>query len=153
MLLILCLPVVLSAQGVKAPRTKQVPLVKNENFDSYLHAKCDLVVHELGLNPVDSAKFIVIYHELQQEKSALYQKYGGGRKVRLALASGQTVADTTIMRVLHNNAQLQVEDALLEQRYLARFLGVLTPIQLYKLQLAEQKFKTDVVKRGKPERK
>ena len=119
-------------------------------FDSFLHEKCDAVVHELGLAPKDSARFIVIYHELQAEKAKLYQKYGGGRMVRLQLESGKTVADTTLIRVAHNYAQLQVEDAQLEQRFMARFMAVLTPLQLFKLQQAEQKFKTSVVRRGKP---
>lgn len=121
-----------------------------QSFDSFLHEKCDAVVHELGLNPKDSARFIVIYHELQEEKAKLFRKYGGGRIVRLQIESGRTVADSTLIRVAHNYAQLQVEDALLEQRFMARFLAVLTPMQLFQLQQAEQKFKTSVVRRGKP---
>jgi len=122
-------------------------------FDQYLHTKCDMVVHELGLSPRDSARFIPIYHELQAEKSKLFVKYGGGRQVRMALESGRQVADTTLLRVLHNNAQLQVEDAMLEQRFMSRFLTVLTPLQFYKLQQAEQKFKAEMIKRQRPEKK
>lgn len=119
-----------------------------DGFDQYLHTKCDMVVHELGLSPKDSARFIPIYHELQAEKSKLFRKYGGSRRVRMAISAGQTVADSTLLRIIHNNAQLQVEDAQLEQRFMARFLSVLTPLQFYKLQQAEQKFKTEMVKRA-----
>jgi len=124
-----------------------------DGFDRYLHTKCDMVVHELGLNAKDSARFIPIYHELQAEKAKLFRKYGGGRSVRMQLSSGQTVADSTLLRTIHNNAQLQVEDAMLEQRFVSRFLTVLSPMQLYKLQLAEQKFKTEAIKRAKPAQK
>lgn len=126
---------------------------KRDGFERFLHTKCDMVVHELGLNPQDSAKFIPIYHELQSEKSKLYRKYGGGRAVRMQLNADVQVPDSTLLRVIHNSAQLQVEDAMLEQRFVARFLTVLSPIQLYKLQLAEQKFKTEAIKRAKPSQK
>jgi len=122
-------------------------------FDQYLHNKCDMVVHELGLSPRDSARFIPIYHELQAEKSKLFVKYGGSRQVRVAIESGRHVADTTLLRVLHNNAQLQVEDAMLEQRFMSRFLTVLSPMQFYKMQQAEQKFKAEMMKRQKPDKK
>ena len=124
-----------------------------DGFDRYLHTKCDMVVHELGLSPKDSARFIPIYHELQEEKSKLYRKYGGSRRVRLAIESGQQVADSTLLRVIHNNAQLQVEDAQLEQRFMARFLSVITPLQFYRMQQAEQKFKTEMVKRQNTSKK
>lgn len=124
-----------------------------KGFDQYLHTKCDMVVHELGLSPRDSARFIPIYHELQSEKSKLYVKYGGTRQVRMALENGREVADTTLLRVLHNNAQLQVEDAMLEQRFMSRFLTVLTPLQFYNMQQAEQKFKAEMMKRQKPDKK
>lgn len=119
------------------------------SFDSYLRNKCDMVVHELELSPADSARFIPIYEELLKEKSSLFRKYGGGRRIRFAVENGEQVADTTLMRVIYNSAQLQVEDAQLEQRYLIRLSGVLTPLQIYKLQKAEQKFRTDALRRTK----
>lgn len=122
-------------------------------FDRYLHTKCDMVVHELGLTPRDSARFITIYHELQDEKSKLFVKYGGARQVRMSIENGRQVADTTLLRVLHNNAQLQVEDAMLEQRFMSRFLTVLSPLQYFQMQQAEQKFKAEMMKRQKPDKK
>lgn len=124
-----------------------------DGFDRFLHTKCDMVVHELGLTPQDSARFIPIYHELQAEKSKLFRKYGSSRSVRMQLNADVQVPDSTLLRVIHNSAQLQVEDAMLEQRFVARFLTVLSPTQLYKLQLAEQKFKTEAIKRAKPSQK
>ncbi len=119
------------------------------SFESFLRTKCDMVVHELGLSPKDSARFIPIYQELLREKSGLYRKYGGGRRISMAVERGEAVADSSLMRVILNHSQLQVEDAQLEHRYLIRLSGVLTPVQLYKLQRAEQKFRTNVVRRPK----
>ncbi len=117
------------------------------SFESFMRTKCDMVVHELGLSQKDSSRFIPIYQELLKEKAELYKKYGGSRRIRMKVDMGESVPDTTLMRVIYNNSQLQVEDAQLEHRYLLRLSGVLTPMQLYKLQNAEQKFRTSIMRR------
>ena len=117
------------------------------SFESFMRTKCDMVVHELGLSSKDSARFIPIYQELLKEKSELYKKYGGGHRLRMAIERGEAVPDTALMRVIYNSSQLQVEDAQLEHRYLLRLSGVLTPVQLYNLQKAEQKFRMSIMRR------
>ncbi len=117
------------------------------SFESFMRTKCDMVVSELGLSQQDSSRFIPIYQELLKEKDELYKKYSGGRRIRLQVEMGETVPDTTLMRVIYNNSLLQVEDAQLEHRYLLRLSGILTPMQLYKLQNAEQKFRTSIMRR------
>jgi hypothetical protein len=123
------------------------------SFESFMRTKCDMVVHELGLSQKDSSRFIPIYQELLKEKAELYKKYGGSRRIRMKVDMGESVSDTTLMRVIYNNSQLQVEDAQLEHRYLLRLSGVLTPMQLYKLQNAEQKFRTSIMRRPQNRRK
>lgn len=123
---------------------------QQQNLEEFLHSKCTQVIRELNLSSFDSAHFEPVYHEMQREKMELFKKYGGMRRIRMAVESGQTVPDTTLLRVVNNNARLQVEDALLEQRYLNKLSRILTPLQLFKLQQAEQKFRSEMVKRGKP---
>lgn len=155
-ILILCLlvPTTLFAQQ-NAPRRGDngAPQHRRPDFGQYLQVKCDFVVTELGLSPQDSMRFVPVYRELQEQKSQLFSKYGGGRRVRHQLEQGQQVADTTLLRVVNNQARLQAEDAQLEYKFIERLAKVLSPMQLYKLQQAEQKFKTDMMKRGKPARK
>lgn len=155
LLILLVIPMGLCAQQDARTQGNHVRHDGHPHFDfeQYLSQKCDAVVREMGLSSADSIKFVPVYCELQQQKSQLFRKYGGGRKVRRALERGEQVADTTLMRVINNQAKLQAEDAQLEQRFIERFAQVLTPIQLYKLQLAEQKFKTDMMKRSNPNRK
>jgi len=150
--LILIIPVAAFAQNDHKPG-KEGGDRQRPSFETYLRTKCDMVVHELGLSPNDSARFIPIYKELLAEKAGLFKKYGGGHRVSMAVERGETVPDTTLMRVILNNSKLQVEDAQLEHRYLIRLSGVLTPVQIYKLQKAEQKFRTNVVRRTKNGRK
>ena len=118
------------------------------DFEQYLSQKCNAVVRELELSSQDSARFVPVYRELQQQKSQLWRKYGGGRQVRIALERGEQVPDSTLMRVVTNMARLEAEDAQIELRFVERLSQVLTPLQLYRLQQAEQKFKTEMMKRA-----
>ena len=126
---------------------------QSQNFETYLHSKCEMVIREIGLTSFDSAHFEPLYHQLQKEKMELYRRYGGMHRIRKALDEGRPVADTTLMRVISNSAKLQVEDALLEQTYLNKFARVLTPMQLYRLQQAEQNLRKQVIRQGRPARK
>jgi len=143
--LILIIPVAALAQNTN--RRDGGENRERPSFESFMRTKCDMVVHELGLSQKDSSRFIPIYQELLKEKSELYKKYGGGRRIRMSVDRGESVPDTALMRVIYNSSQLQVEDAQLEHRYLLRLSGVLTPVQLYKLQKAEQKFRTSMMRR------
>ena len=145
------MPFALSAQSPEHPRRGDKR--HNFNFEEFLDMKCSTVVQTLGLNAQDSIRFVPVYRELQRAKTQLFHKYGGGRRVRRAVEAGETVADTTLMRIINNQAQLAIEDAQLEQQYIAQFARILTPLQLYRLQQAEQKFKTDMMKRSKPAKK
>lgn len=118
------------------------------NFEEYLDKKCSTVVGLLQLNAEESARFVPLYRELQQKKSNLFKRYGGGRHVRMQIERGEQVADTTYMRVVNNLAARQIEDAKLDQQYLELFAKILTPRQLYLLQTAEQNFRTDMMRRG-----
>lgn len=154
MLLLLPLGSVLAQpQKARARGANEPAHSSSFNFEQFLDMKCNYVVGELGLTPDESARFLPIYRELQKEKSHLYHKYTGFRQVRKAVVNGEQIADTTVMRVVRNNAQLQVEDAQLEQKYIEKLSRVLTPVQLFKLQHAQKTFTTDMMKRGKPARK
>lgn len=136
---------------------------RHRDFEQFLDQKCAAVVAEIGLSAQDSARFVPMYRELQQQKSKLWHKYGGARRVRRAIEQGESVADTTLMRVIINQSKLQVEDAQLQQAFIERVSKVLTPMQVYRLQQAEQRYKAEVMQRrnrengprpeGKPMRK
>lgn len=154
LILSLIVPVSLSAQPDARRRNgNEASRNPRADFEQFMQVKCDFVVSELGLTAQDSVRFVPVYRELQQQKTQLFRKYGGGRRVRHQLERGEQVPDTTLLRVVNNQARLQAEDAQLEFQYIERLAKVLTPMQLYKLQQAEQKFKTDMMKRGKPARK
>lgn len=154
LLLLLLMPLSLTAQQhTQHPSAAAQLHGQHFDFESFLQAKCDFVVTQLGLTPQESAKFLPVYREMMTQKSRIYHKYGGVGRVRRSFEQGQAIADTTLMRCVNSYAQRQVEDAKLELQYLEKLKTVLTPAQLFKLQQAEQIYKTEVMRRPKPARK
>lgn len=126
------------------PDAKPQPTSRHRaNFEDYLKRKCDFVIAELGLTPAEVERFLPVYRELQQSKSAIYRRYGGNRDVRRRIAQGEQVPDSTLMRVVNNTKQRELEDAQLEQQFVPRLAKVLTPLQLVRLGMAEQKFQNE----------
>ena len=117
------------------------------SFEDFQNKKLEFIVKEMGLNDSEVAKFSPIYKELGAERTALYAKYRNNNSVKRAMRSGEQVADTTMQRVSRDDAQLQVEDAQLEQKYQQKFEEILTPQQVIKWREAEQKFRDDIMSR------
>lgn len=118
------------------------------SFEQYQQNKCDFIVKEMELSEEDQGRFLPVYKELLAAKSSLYRKYGGAHRIMRSVSQGEQVPDTTMQRAVQNARQLQLEDAQLEQDYLAKFEKILTPVQVIRLQEAEQKFKNEMMKRG-----
>lgn len=117
------------------------------SFEEFQQKKLEFIVKEMGLNDSEVEKFTPIYKELGAERTALYAKYGANYKVKRAVRNGEQVADTTMQRISRDDAQLQIEDAQLEQKYQQKFEKILSPQQVMKWRDAEQKFRSDVMSR------
>lgn len=117
------------------------------SFEQFQQMKLDFIVKEMGLSEGDVQKFAPIYKELIQERSALYRKYHANGKIKKAIREGEQVADTTMQRISRDDAQLQIEDAQLEQEYQQKFEQVLTPQQVCSWRDAEKKFRSNMMRR------
>lgn len=120
---------------------------KRPSFEQFQQMKLDFIVKEMGLNNNEIQKFAPLYKELIKERSALYGKYRENGKIKHAIRTGQAVADTTLQRISRDDANLQIEDAKLEQEYQQKFESILTPQQICNWREAEKKFRTDVMRR------
>ena len=118
------------------------------SFEQYQQDKCDFIVKEMELSEADINKFLPTYKELLKAKSELYHKYGKSRRVMRDVREGKQVPDSIMQHASQDASQLQVEDAKLEQEYLQKFEKLLTPVQIIRLQEAEQKFKNEMMKRA-----
>lgn len=117
------------------------------SFEQFQQMKLDFIVKEMGLSEAEIQKFAPIYKELIQERSALYRKYRANGKIKKAIRDGEQVADTTMQRISRDDAQLQIEDAQLEQEYQQKFEQVLTPQQVCSWRDAEKKFRSNMMRR------
>lgn len=117
------------------------------SFEQFQQMKLDFIVKEMGLNETETEKFAPIYKELIQERSALYRKYRANGRIKKAIRDGEQVADTTMQRISRDDAQLQIEDAQLEQEYQQKFEQVLTPQQVCEWREAEKKFRSNMMRR------
>lgn len=117
------------------------------SFEQFQQMKLDFIVKEMGLNDSEIQKFSPVYKELIKERSTLYSKYRANGKIKRAIHNGENVADSTMQRISRDDAQLQIEDAKLEQEYQQKFEKILTPQQVCKWRDAEQKFRSDLMRR------
>lgn len=117
------------------------------SFEQFQQMKLDFIVKEMGLSEADAQKFAPIYKELIQERSSLYLKYRANGKIKRDIRKGVQVADTTLQRISRDDAQLQIEDAKLEQEYQQKFEQVLTPQQVCAWREAEKKFRGNMMRR------
>lgn len=120
---------------------------QHASFEQFQQMKLDFIVKEMALSEGDIQKFAPIYKELIQERSALYSKYRANGKIKKAIRNGEQVADTTMQRISRDDAQLQIEDAKLEQEYQQKFEAVLTPQQVCAWREAEKKFRGNMMRR------
>lgn len=117
------------------------------SFEQFQQMKLDFIVKEMGLSEGEIQKFEPIYKELIQERSSLYRKYRANGRIKKAIRDGEQVADTTMQRISRDDAQLQIEDAQLEQEYQQKFEQVLTPQQVCAWRDAEKKFRSNMMRR------
>ena len=117
------------------------------SFEQFQQMKLEFIVKEMSLSDAEVQKFEPIYKELIKERSALYRKYRANGKIKKAMREGEQVADTTMQRISRDDAQLQIEDAKLEQEYQQKFEAVLTPQQVCAWRDAEKKFRGNMMRR------
>lgn len=134
--------------GQSRVKTSQPQHSRGFSFEQYQENKCNFIIQELELSPEEVERFLPVYKQLLQEKSALYHQYGGSHRVMRSVSEGQQVPDSTMQRAAQNARKLQLEDAKLEEKYLSKFEQILKPVQIIRLQEAEQKFKNEMMKRA-----
>lgn len=134
--------VIISLVSLTASAQRQRP-----SFEQFQQMKLDYIVKEMGLSQAEIEKFAPLYKDLIKDRSALYAKYHGNVKIKRDMRQGKEVADTTMQRISRDDAQLQIEDAQLEQEYQQKFETILTPQQVYSWRDAEKKFRSEVMRR------
>lgn len=120
---------------------------KRPSFEQFLAHKTSFMVREMQLNEADSVRFVGVYMQLQKEKGELMRKYHTGHEVFQKIKAGTEWPDSLYLRIVFNDAQLQMEDTQLERQYLDKFSKILTPKQLFMYMMADRKFKNSFMQR------
>ena len=120
---------------------------QHPSFEEFMAQRTHFFIQEMKLNNTDSAKFVVVYQQLMKDKGELMRKYHPGRDMWRKLRQGEALPDTTYLRLVENDAKLELEDAQLELSYVERFSKILTPRQLFDYRQAEKKFRSNFMKR------
>lgn len=118
------------------------------SFEQFMNEKISFLVKEMKLSSADSVQFVTIYHEMLTEKGNLMKRHRGDRELVHKIHKGEPVKDEQYIQIVMDEADLQVEDAQLQKKYLERFSKVLTARQLFDYNLAEKKFRNNLMKRG-----
>ena len=141
---------------VQAQTKSPVKQQHQAGFEKFVQEKVAFIVAEMKLPAADSVRFVPVYKELQQEKGKLFVKYSAaGRELRRwhKEHKGEAAPDSLYLRAVRSEAQLNMEDARLEQQYLSRFEKILTPRQLSDYMRAEKKFKGTFMRRDSADSK
>lgn len=150
-LLMLCLTLMASISAVvfAHPQENKGKPLPRASFEEFMAQRTHFFIEEMKLNEADSAKFVVVYQQLMKDKGQLMRKYHVDREIWHKIRKGEVLADSVYMRLIENDANLQVEDAQLERSYVERFAKVLSPRQLFEYRQAEKKFRSNFMKRDK----
>lgn len=140
------------AQGNGQPR-RDMQHGSRPSIEDFMAEKTRFMLKEMHLSAADSAKFVPLFTELQKEKADLIRKYGSGmREVSMKLRRNEAVADSMYVKIVMNEAEMQVADAMVEKKYLEMFQTILTPQQLFNYQNAARKFKSNMMNRPQQRR-
>ncbi|MBR0036197.1 MAG: hypothetical protein IJP70_00985 [Bacteroidales bacterium] len=156
-ILTLCFVLMAAMSGlVMAQEKLQKPNGKpgdRPSFEQFLAQKTRFLMEEMKLPAEDSARFMPVYLDLQKAKGELMRRYRKGREVGRRIRKGENVPDSLYSQAVFSDATLQIEDAKLDYEYLQKFSKVLTPKQLYSFQEAEKKFRNNLARQPRGEKK
>lgn len=150
-LLMLCLSLVTSIGAMCFAQTEQSGDKKNlhPSFEEFMAQRTHFFIQEMKLNDADSAKFVGVYKNLMKDKGELMHKYHVDREVWRKIRSGESLPDSIYVRLVNNDAKMQVEDAQLELQYVEHLSKVLTPKQVFEYRQAEKKFRSNFMRHGR----
>lgn len=119
-------------------------------FMKFLEDKTNFIISEMELPEQSAAQFRQIYCDMQKEKGELMRRYDAIHKIMIKYRRHENITDEEYLKAVQSDAQRAVEDAQLQATYLKKFEAILTPKQLFRYMMAEQKFKSQFMQnRGK----
>lgn len=140
---ILCLSLAVCSTASAQNKGQKRP-DRKEWFKQMRCYKHDFMAKELSLTKEQQEKFFPLYdemegqiHKIQRESMMLERKIN---------SSSASVSDLEYEKAAEAMAEVKGKEAAVEERYFAKFKGVLTAKQLFELKQAERKFTRELMK-------
>ena len=134
-LLLFFIAMTASAQGPQKNR----PHFSPEEFQAKQKA---YITEKAGLSPEEAETFFPLFFELQKKKFELERNARKDfRKQR-----GEQMSEEECRKFVYNMADVKIEIAKLEREYTDKYLQVLSPCKVRRVQFAEGSFQRDLMK-------
>ena len=135
-LLLFFIAMTASAQGPQKNR----PHFSPEEFQAKQKA---YITEKAGLSPEEAETFFPLFFELQKKKFELERNARKDfRKQR-----GEQMSEEECRKFVYNMADVKIEIAKLEREYTDKYLQVLSPCKVRRVQFAEGSFQRDLMKK------
>ena len=135
-LLLFFIAMTASAQGPQKNR----PHFSPEEFQAKQKA---YITEKAGLSPEEAETFFPLFFELQKKKFELERNARKDfRKQR-----GEQMSKEECRKFVYNMADVKIEVAKLEREYTDKYLQVLSPCKVRRVQFAEGSFQRDLMKK------
>ena len=136
LLLLFFIAITASAQG----QQRNKPHFSPEEFQAKQQA---YITEKAGLTPEEAEAFFPLFFELQKKKFDLER---GARK-DFKKQRNEQMTEEECRKFVYNMADVKIEIAKLEREYIDKYLEVLPPCKVRKVQHAENSFQRDLMKK------
>ncbi|MBQ5645201.1 MAG: hypothetical protein IIV04_05820 [Bacteroidaceae bacterium] len=135
-LLFLIIVITASAQG----QQKNRPHFSHEEFQAKQRA---YITDKAGLSPEEAEAFFPLFFELQKKKFELERNARKDFKRQ----HNERMSEDECRKFVYNMADVKIEVAKLEREYTDKYLQVLSPCKVRRVQFAEGSFQRDLMKK------
>lgn len=100
------------------------------------------LAEKAGLTPDEAEKFFPLYFELQKKRFEMEHEI----RKNLGFKPGKEMNDAECRKLIYEMADAKIDIAKLEKQYIEKFLKVISPCKLNKIEHAEKSFQRDLMK-------
>lgn len=102
----------------------------------------EYLTEKAGLTNEEAEKFFPLYFELQKQRFELEHD----TRKKAGFKPDKEMSDEQCRKFIYNMADIKIEIAKLEKEYIAKYLKIISPCKLNKIEDAEKSFQRDLMK-------
>ena len=134
---IVMLTLVLAIATVSAQPQRKNNQSREKWFQELREYKHQFLIKEMELSADQQAKFFPIYDAMQDEIIKIHKST---RQMEKNLSVNKAPSDVEYEKMAEALIEVKMKEGEIQKRYLPKLKNIITPRQVYKLQVAEKKF-------------